>query len=56
MGGKGVGEICLEFQICPTTMYVTSSSVFHTEETVSIGLKNVLRVVTFILQNWMSML
>ena len=30
---------------------VTSSSVFDTEETVSIGLKNIFRVVTSILQN-----
>ena len=37
-------------------MYVTSFSVFHTEATVSIGLKNVLRMVTSILQNYMSML
>ena len=33
------------------TMYVTSFSVFHIEATVSIGLKNVLRMVTSILQN-----
>ena len=32
-------------------MYVTSFSVFYTEATVSIGLKNVLRMVTSILQN-----
>ena len=32
-------------------MNVTSFSVFHTEATVSIGLKNVLRMVTSILQN-----
>ena len=31
-------------------IYVTSPSVFHTEETVSIDLKNVLKVVTSISQ------
>ena len=33
---------------------VTSFSVFHTEATVSIGLKNVLRMVTSILQNCLA--
>ena len=37
-------------------VYVTSFSVFHFEATVSIGLRNVLRMVTSILQNQMSML
>ena len=37
-------------------MNVTSLSVFHTKVTVSIGLRNVLRMVTSILQNKMSML
>ena len=32
-------------------MYVTSFSVFHTEITVSIGLRIILRMVTSILQN-----
>ena len=32
------------------------SPVFHTEATVNIGLKNVLRVGTFILEYYMSML
>ena len=31
--------------MCATDIYVTSFSVFHTEVTVSIGLKNVLRMV-----------
>ena len=37
-------------------IYLTSFSVFHTEVTARIGLKHVLRVVTSILQNQMSML
>ena len=39
-----------------TPIYVTSFSKVHTEETVSIGLKNVLRMVTSILHNQISML
>ena len=35
-------------------MHVTSFSVFHTEATMSIGLKNIFRMVTFILQNQVS--
>ena len=35
---------------------VTSFSVFHIEATVCIGLKNKFIIVTFILQNYMSML
>ena len=35
-------------------IFVPSFSVFHTEATVSIGLKNVLRMVTSILQNCLA--
>ena len=40
-----------KFSFVVISIHVTSFSVFHTEATVSIGLKNVLRVVASTLHN-----